>query len=207
MTQNNYEDDPFGAPAAPVRPAATTPQAASEVPAAPEIPVEEAFAPAGETATGEEELAPRGGPVANGRRVTIPGPKPLPAWGDASSQDAGDGAEGDVDYSDLEALNRDLQRQRIRMNRIRRQMRVAGREALEAKLTYQRQLRRALVQQTGGSAESRKASAELQCEELEADMAMKAQVADEYSTLFRSIRDDIENAKVVSYNLRAIASI
>jgi len=42
------------------------------------------------------------------------------------------------------------------------------------------------------------------CEELEADMAMKNQIAAEYETLFRSVRDDTENAKVVSYNLRAL---
>jgi hypothetical protein len=155
----------------------------------------------------EEELVPRGGPVVNNRRVVVPPAPPMPPWADSSSQDQGDGADGDVDYSDLEALNRDLQKQRIRMNRVRREMRRAGREALEAKMAYQRSLRRALVQQTGGSAETRKASAELQCEALEAEMAMRSQVADEYSTLFRSIRDDIENAKVVSYNLRAISNV
>lgn len=166
----------------------------------------DAGAPA-DIAASSEETVPRGGPVANGKRVVIPAPAPLPAWESPAAQDVGDGADGDVDYSDLESLNRDLQRLRVRMNRIRREMRRAGREALEAKLRYQRALRRALVQQTGGSAETRKAAAELQCEELEADMAMKQQVADEFNTLFRSVRDDIENAKVVSYNLRSLSSL
>jgi hypothetical protein len=153
-------------------------------------------------------VVPRGGPVANGRREPIAPARPLPTWADPSAQDFGDGAnEGEIDYSDLESLNRDLLRLRVRMNRIRRQMRQAGRGAIEAKLNYHRALRRALVQQSGGSAESRKASAELMCEELEADMVMRQQVADEYATLFRAIRDDIENAKTVAYNMRAIASL
>jgi hypothetical protein len=151
---------------------------------------------------------PRGGPIANGRREPIAAARPLPAWADPSAQDFNDGAtEGEIDYSDLESLNRDLMRLRVRMNRIRRQMRQAGRDAVDAKLNYQRVFRRALIQQSGGSAESRKAAAELMCEEQEAEMVMKQQVADEYSTLFRSIRDDMENAKTVAYNMRALTSL
>ena len=98
-------------------------------------------------------------------------------------------------------------RLRIRLNRIRRGMRDASRDAVEAKITYQRAFRRALVQQSGGSAESRKASAELLCEELEADMVMKQQVADEYQSLFRTVRDEVDNAKAVAFNLRSLMSI
>lgn len=156
-----------------------------------------------------EVRIPRGGPVVNGRREPISAPPPLPEWADTSPQDLGDGAsdEGEIDYSDLASLNRDLQRLRVRMNRVRREMRRAQRDALESKLAYNRALRRALVQQTGGSAETRKANAELMCEELEAIMMMRSQVADEYNTLFRAVRDDIENAKVVAYNLRALTNI
>jgi hypothetical protein len=203
---NDMTDDPFGdnfnaAPpaAAPLPAQGFTPPVPQSAPVAPAETVSEV--------AGEDVQIPRGGPVAGGRREPISPAKPLPAWEDPSGQDLNDGADGDIDYSDLVAINRDLQRLRARTNRVRREMRRAGREALEAKLTYQRALRRALVQQTGGSAESRKASAELMCEELEADMMMKQQVADEYSTLFRSVRDDVENAKVVAYNLRAIQSI
>jgi len=154
-----------------------------------------------------ENSIPRGGPVAGGKRQPIPANRPIPAWASTSQQDAFDSADDQVDYQDLVSLNRELQRLRVRMANIRRAMRDAGREAVEAKMVYQRALRRALVQQSGGTAETRKANAELQCEELEADMAMKAQVSDEYNTLFRSVRDDIENAKVVAYNLRALMNL
>lgn len=178
MSGIDYEDDPFATPA--------TGDAGAE---------------------GAEINIPRGGPIAGGKRMPVPSAPPLPAWEDPSLQDRGDGADGDVDYGDLASLNADLLRLRVRMNRIRREMRRAAREATEAKLAYNRAFRRALVQQTGGSAESRKANAELQCEQLEAEMIMKQQVADEYNTLFRSVRDDVENAKVVAYNLRALMTL
>lgn len=154
-------------------------------------------------------VVPRGGPVAGGRRTPIAPADPFPAWPTPASQDVGDGVDDadTVDYSDLEAVNRDLLRLRVRLNRVRRGMRAAGRDAVEARLTYQRAFRRALVQQSGGSAESRKASAELLCEALEAEMVMKQQVADEFQSLFRNVRDDVENAKVIAYNLRSLMSL
>jgi hypothetical protein len=187
----NY-DDPFGD--APVSPAPT--------PALPPEPVAEVA-----TEVPGEVIVPRGGPIANGRREPIAPAGPLPVWDDPSYQDVNDGADGDIDYSDLYAINKDLQKLRIQMNRIRRQMREAGRQALDSKLAYQRAMRRALIQQTGGSAETRKAAAELQCEALETEMVTKGQIVDELNTRFRSVRDDIENAKVVAYNLRAIQNI
>lgn len=158
-------------------------------------------------ALGAEVIPPRGTPVSGGRRHPIPPATAFPAWPGVAEQDAGDGVEDPVDYADLEAVNRDLLRLRVQLNRVRRQMRQAGREAVEAKLVYQRAMRRALVQQSGGSAESRKASAELLCEDLEVAMVMAAQVADEYVSRFRAIRDDVENAKTVAYNLRALMNI
>lgn len=162
--------------------------------------------PADEPETGGVRV-PRGGPVMGGARVPIPEAPALPAWRSPAPQDAGDGVDADLDYTDLDAVNRDLVHLRVRMNRIRRQMRAAAREAVEAKLEYQRALRRALVQQSGGSAETRKAHAELLCEDLEAAYVMATQVADEYSTLFRNARDDVENAKTVAYNLRALMTM
>lgn len=203
-------DDPFGdIPAAggPVPVPAPSPAVSepnpfdAEPPAAPTAAVR---APAEGPA---ETVVPRGGPVANGRREAIPPAPPLPRWEDPANQDRGDALDVEVDYSDLAALNRDLLRLRVQMSRVRRAMRTAGREAVEAKLEYQRALRRALVQQTGGSAETRKAAAELMCEELEARVTTLEKVADEYNTLFRSVRDDIENAKVVAYNLRVLGNL
>jgi len=185
--ENNYEEDPFAIDAA--------------------AEVEQAEVEQVEVPSSSGAKIPAGGPIYGGKRTEIPMSQGLPEWESTEIQDWQDGADGSVDYSDLVALNKDLQRLRVRMAKIRREMRRASREATEAKLKYQRSLRRALVQQTGGSAESRKASAELLCEDLEADMVMKSQVADEYNTLFRSVRDDVENDKVVAYNLRALMSL
>jgi hypothetical protein len=142
-------------------------------------------------------------PVADGRRQTFQPATKFPAWPAANEEDV----EDTIDYSDLEALNRDLNRLRVRTNRVRLALKKASREAAEAKTNYSRAYRRALVKHSGGSAEARKAMAEITCEELEADMIIKNQIEAEYTTLFRSIRDDVENAKTVAYNLRAIRNI
>jgi hypothetical protein len=154
-----------------------------------------------------EEKPVRGGPVISGKRLSFPPPRPFPAWASPDAQDRNDGVDEDIDYSDLDAVNKDLLRLRIRLNRVRRAMRQASREAVEAKLAYHRALRRALVQQSGGTAETRRATAELLCEDLEADMVMKLQVADEFVSVFRAVRDDVENAKTVAYNLRALINL
>ncbi len=147
---------------------------------------------------------PRGGPVAGGQRNPLPNPPGPHTWNDTERQDAGDGVDDEIDFSTLEAVNLDLIHLRQRMNRIRRQMREAQRAAVDAKLAYQRQFRRALVVQSGGSAESRKAHAELQVEALETDLRVAEQVAEEYLVLWRTARDDVESAKTVAYNLRAL---
>lgn len=148
----------------------------------------------------------QGNTAMGGKKVVIQPSSPFPAWPDTASQDRNDSINdpNELSYSDLEAVNKDLLRLRIRMNNIRRDMRNAGREAVEAKMQYLRAFRRALIQQSGGSAEMRKAAAELLCEELETDMVMKQQVADEYASLFRATRDDLDNVKTVAFNLRAL---
>jgi len=147
---------------------------------------------------------PAGGPVAGGKRTPIPHPPGAHTWNDPDLQDAGDGVDEEIDFSTLEAVNLDLIHLRQRMNRIRRQMRAAQRAAVDAKLAYQRGFRRALVAQSGGSAESRKAHAELQVESLETDLRVAEQVAEEYLVLWRTAREDVESAKTVAYNLRAL---
>ncbi len=212
-TDSMLDDDPFGelslpdpSPSVP----ASSPVEPTIVTLSPALPHQRTpVEPEPESAENElPDGSVRSVTASSGRRQIIPPPNELPDWADTASQDAGDIQEdATVDYQDLNEVSRELTRLRIRMHRIRREQRRVQREAVEAKLVYQRQLRRALVQQSGGSAEMRKASAELLCEDLEADMVMKAQVADEYNSLFRTVRDDIDNVKTISYNVRTLMSI
>ena len=151
--------------------------------------------------------APLGGVIAGGSRKPFPAAKPLPAGPGTEAQDVRDAVGAEPDYSDLASINRDLLRLRVRMAQVRRAMREASRAGVEARITYQRELRRALVQQSGGSAEMRKAAAELMCEDLEARAIIAEKAAEELVTLYRSVRDDMENAKVVAYNLRVLHSL
>jgi hypothetical protein len=152
----------------------------------------------------DDLTVPRGGPVSGGKRSPLPGVPGPHVWSDGAVQDVGDGVDVELDFSTLEAVNADLVQLRQRMNRVRRRMREAQRAAVDAKLEYVRAFRRALVAQSGGSAESRKAHAELQVESLETDLRVAEQVAEEYMTLWRTAREDMESAKVVAYNLRAL---
>lgn len=154
-----------------------------------------------------EVSAGRGGVVSGGKRTPFPAAPPMPTWPDQSYQDEFDGADGQIDYSDLAASNRDLMRQRVRLAKARRALREANRTSAEAKLKYGREMRRALIQQSGGSAESRRAAAEIACEAFENDMVVASAVAADAETYFRSVRDDIDAAKVVAYNLRAIQQL
>ena len=200
------EFDPFGPVGSPV-------VSAAGAPLPPAVPVRQVAAPesvAPAVAAGDgspssrrlaegEVTAPLGGVVAGGSRKPFPAARPLPEWPGTDVQDVRDAVDATPDYSDLAALNRDLLRLRVRMAQVRRAMREASRAAVE--------LRRALVQQSGGSAEMRKAAAELMCEDLEARAIIAEKSAEEFVTLYRSVRDDMENAKVVAYNLRVLHSM
>lgn len=147
--------------------------------------------------------------ASEGKKQDIPEVKEPPSWPSSGEQDRGDrgdelDAQGDgfIDYKDLEQINKELSHLRLVQNFVRRKMRDAKREAELAKWRYNQRLRRQLVQQSGGSAETRKAMAELLVEDYEIEMIIKAQVASEWEMRWRSIRDDIENTKVVAYNMR-----
>lgn len=151
----------------------------------------------------------RAGRVATAGRPAAAAPQPPapPQWQEHPEPFSTDVDDEDTpDYSSLETVNRDLLRLRVRMGRIRREMARAGRDAVTAKLAYQRAMRRALIQQSGGTAEMRRAHAELACEELETRWVTAQQIADEYNTLFRAARDDAENAKTVAFNLRSLVA-
>lgn len=159
---------------------------------------------------GRETVIPHGGPTSGGKRVPIPPRKPFPRWNTTINtplQDEYDFTDTDPDFTDLDEVNRDLQKLRAILNKARRYHREAERAAIEAQIAYKSALRRALVQQTGGSAETRKAKAELDCEELEVDYVVKNQVVNEWASRMRNIRDDIDNTKTVAYNLRTLTGL
>lgn len=147
--------------------------------------------------------------ASEGKKQYIPEAKEAPDWPSSAEQDRGDrgeeldeGGDGFIDYKDLEQINKELSHLRLLQNFVRRRMRDAKREAELASWRYDQRLRRQLVQQSGGSAETRKAMAELLVEDYEIEMIIKVQVASEWETRLRGTRDDIENTKVVAYNMR-----
>lgn len=160
----------------------------------------------------ESFVPPAGGPVSGGVRVPVSGEGAVVEWehvADATArQDAGERVtEDDIPSDDLDSVNKDLVGLRVRMAHARRGQRDASRRFVDAKVRYERAYRRALIKQSGGNVESRRAHAEIECEDLESEYLVAQQVLKEFDATVRNVRDDIENAKTVAYNLRTLMSI
>jgi len=125
------------------------------------------------------------------------------AWPQVEHPDIEYVPDEEFDAQDLGAVNRELNRCRARVFRVSRELKTAEREFASAKMTYTRQMRRALVSVSGGSAETRKALAELQCEPYEDAVVISEQVVAEWKKRATDARDDLKAVENLSHNVRA----
>lgn len=200
-------------PAVPVSPA----PASVDTPAAPvaDKPADPTAAGAGESAgetagEGEKKETRRGrGMAAGGSTVgDLPAPPPVPVWPDfANHPDAHYVPDEGFDATDLIQVNRELNRARARVFRCSDILKTCQRTLAEAQSNYDRQMRRALVTITGGTAESRKALAEIQCEEFENRVVVGKQVVEEWRRRCSDARDDLKALENISHNVRASLDI
>jgi hypothetical protein len=195
------------APAGPSDVVRRTPPVASAAPPKPPAPRKEAAAPtdaAPPAEGGEEGKAARSrGLASGGRTADIPPMPPAPAWDQAAGPNDDYLPAETADYTDLSQVNLDINRARRRLFQVSAALRIASREAIEAEVTYRRHMRRALVSLSGGSAEGRKAMAEMQCEEYENAMVVTAQVVEELKKRSTDARDDLKAAENIAHNVRA----
>ena len=128
----------------------------------------------------------------------------LPAPGIASITSAYDDYEPaeDVDYGDLRAVNKEIVDLRIRLHRIRKELKQADRMALKAKYSYEQDKKRVWIGISGGSDKSREAMAELLCEEAYSYYLVASTVAKEVMQHSRDIRTELDALKEISNNLR-----
>lgn len=108
-----------------------------------------------------------------------------------------------TDFSDLSQVNHRLNSLRARFYQINRQLKVAQRELARAKAEYSSQLRRELVNITGGTEKTRVAMAEIACEEWESDVVVYTQFVQEITNDQRIISKDLEILETLSNNIRA----
>ena len=172
----------------------------SGVPAPPVVPAADVTA----SADVDGAKARARGVASGGKQVELPANLPsAPHWPGSGGPEDEYVPDEEFDASDLMNVNREINRARARLFRVSASMRGAQRKCAEADLLYRRQLRRALVQVSGGSAEIRKAVAELQCEPHENALIVAVQVADEYKKRAMDVRDDLKALENLSHNVRA----
>ena len=143
----------------------------------------------------------------NGQAITIDQfaenhPLPIPASVTIKSQYEDYQPAEDVDYTDLSKVNREIQNLRIRLHRIRIEMKSAERMALKTKYAYDGQRKRILIGLSGGSAGEREAIAELLCEEAYGAFLVASSVAKEITQHSRDLRTELEALREISNNLR-----
>lgn len=158
--------------------------------------------PVGPPVPGGAARPGRGMAVA-GEAARVPAPPPAPNWPGSGGADETYEPDEGFDAADLVAVNRELNRCRARLFRISAQLKAAQRVARDADLAYRRQMRRALVQVSGGSAEARRALAEVMCEPLENALVVAEQVAEEWKKRAVDARDDLKAVENLSHNVRA----
>lgn len=108
----------------------------------------------------------------------------------------------DIDYSDLSAINTEISKLRMRLHRIRKELKQSERAALKAKYTYEAAKKRTWISITGGSDKSREAMAELLCEKEYSVYLVTAAISKEITQHSRDIRTDLDALKELSNNLR-----
>lgn len=138
-----------------------------------------------------------------GKTADIPPMPAAPTWPGSAGADDEYVPDEQFDAQDLSAVNRELNRCRARIFRISQALRAAQRNAEEADLIYRRHMRRQLVSISGGSAETRKAMAELQCEDYENDVVVAQQIVEELKKRSTDARDDLKAVENLSHNVRA----
>lgn len=143
------------------------------------------------------------GMAAGGQPVGAPTPPPgAPAWPDVMNADEIYVPE-EFDVTDLAEVNRELNRARSRIFRVSQTLKLAQRTLAEAQSDYDREMRRQLVSISGGTAESRRAMAEINCEHLENRIIVGKQVVEEWRKRSMDTRDDLKAVENIAHNVRA----
>lgn len=197
---DEFRHDPVGStmdepapPSSPVPPATPAVEAAGGVPAVDPAPAKE-----------KKAATVRGaGMASGGQPVEMPGAAPAgPVWPDPRNADEVYVPE-EFDATDLAEVNRELNRARARLFRVSQELKRMQRFLAEAQCEYDRQMRRELVSISGGTAETRKAMAEIRCESLENRVIVGKQVVEEWKKRSVDCRDDLKAVENIAHNVRA----
>jgi hypothetical protein len=107
-----------------------------------------------------------------------------------------------IDFTDLHNVTNEIIHLRIRLHKIRIELKAAKRKALIHKVTYEQEKKRTWIGITGGSDKSREAAAEIMTEQLMTNFLVASAVAEELNQHSRDIRTELDALKEISNNLR-----
>ena len=140
----------------------------------------------------------------DGRPVSTdyPAPSGVLSWPAASTMEAYL-PEETFDYTDLNMLNKELLKAMRRLFEVSQALKTEQRLLAEAELTYREHMRRTMVKVSGGSAEIRKALAELDCEQYENAVWLRTQTVEEMKKRSMDCRDHLKGLENLSHNVRA----
>lgn len=127
----------------------------------------------------------------------------MPRWPEQVTADEGYVPDSEVDFAELSEINRMLNRCRARMFRTSAALKAAQRSYGEAQIAYDRAMRRHMVTLSGGTEASRRAMAEILCEDLENDVIVMRQVVEECKKRSLDVRDDLKAVENLAHNARA----
>lgn len=145
-----------------------------------------------------------------GRPVTLEEfdtPKAFPNWPTASPDDEYIPYVQEADYTDLSLLNRDINRTRAMSFRVKNAVAEARRVEVEAADRYRKALNRQLIGLSGGTAEQRKAIAEVLTEDLNTQYLVAEAMVKEQVSLSYTVSRDLETLKTLADNLRKQMSL
>jgi hypothetical protein len=108
----------------------------------------------------------------------------------------------DVDFSDLNNINRELIKLRIRIHEVRNDFKKAKRASTHAKYVYEQEKKRIWIQLSGGSEKTREAMAEIMTQDAYTEFLVANVIADEMAEMSRVLRTELDALKEISNNQR-----
>ena len=196
MTDQSIIDDPFGEPEE-----AKTPEEPKAEPVK-----EKAKAPAKEV----KEKTPRSSGVAlRGSLVNMSDydkESPFPGWPSFNNDDNYIPDE-EADFTDLSLLNRQINRTRSMLFRVKNELANARRDEVQAAIAYRQAFNRAFLGLSGGTEAIRKTMAEVMTEDLYSELMIAQNIVKEQTSLSYNVSKELDTLKTLSDNLRKQMSI
>lgn len=130
--------------------------------------------------------------------IKIPGfDKEFPNWSKTLNY-----SDTFLDQEDMSNLNSALINTGLSLKRVNAEIEKYDRIKRIKELEYKRKFRREIVDAQAATASQRKAIADINCEELESEVAYYTSVVDELTRISSVLRTDLDILKTIGFNLR-----